>query len=180
MYNAKIAVVRYFVYMIALIIKLQLGHNAKTEEVLSECIVALVALESSKSLISSIVDMLLSFVFHSITLPAGWSSYEWFFRAALPGSPVPLLEYISLAQYKYYLLIILEQQSEQSNRDPDDVLKLFKPEVSYILHYLLISLIIQLRSLTGELINSVDHDENLPDIFYSDKASTSIYQRHNY
>ena len=76
--------------------------------------------------------MLLSFMFHSVSLPVGILSCEWFLRAALPDSSVPLLEYISLAQYRFYLLMILEQyrSNTQCITDNDDVLKLFKPQVS--------------------------------------------------
>lgn len=69
-------------------------------------------------------------MFYSLPFPIGMPSCEWFLMAGLPNSPVPLLEYISLSQYKYYLMIILEQHKGQYKTDEDDVLKLFKPEVS--------------------------------------------------
>ena len=83
----------------------------------------------SKSFISSVVDMLLSFMFHTVTLPAGLSCYLWFFKVLLPDSTIPLLQYITPAQYRFYLLLILKLNNQPAESH-SDVLKLFKSDVS--------------------------------------------------
>lgn len=78
--------------------------------------------------------MLLSFMFHTINLPTSLSSCVWFFKAALPShNTVPLLSYITFAQYKHYLLLILKKNDKEkgSKDESDDVLKIIKPKVSY-------------------------------------------------
>ena len=69
-------------------------------------------------------------MFHTTNLHRKESALcQWFFQATLPGSPdsVPLLEYISPAQYKYYLLLILAKDDQA---DSDNVLNLFQSNVS--------------------------------------------------
>ena len=69
-------------------------------------------------------------MFHTVNLHRTESAIcQWFFRAALPGTPdsVPLLEYISPAQYKYYLLYILAKDDQT---DSDNVLNVFQSNVS--------------------------------------------------
>ena len=73
--------------------------------------------------------MLLSFMFHTITLPAGLSCYRWFFSTALPGSEDQLLQYITPAQYKFYLLLILKLKNKLNDEDKNDVLKIFQSDV---------------------------------------------------
>ena len=69
-------------------------------------------------------------MFHTTNLHRKESAIcQWFFQAALPGSPnsVPLLEYISPAQYKYYLFYILVKDDQI---DSDNFLNLLQSNVS--------------------------------------------------
>ena len=92
----------------------------------------------SKPFIHSVVDKLLSFIFHTVSLPSALSSCQWFFQATFPGSPdsVSLMDYISLAQYKYYLLHILTKDDHLNTeqKDSDDVLNLFQPNVNIVIY----------------------------------------------
>ena len=108
----------------------------KIESSFSKCISALP--NQSKPFIYSVVDKLLSFIFHTVSLPSELLSCQWFFRAALPSSlgSVSLMDYISPAQYKYYLLHILakDDQFKTDQKDSDDVLNLFQPNVGIIIY----------------------------------------------
>ena len=92
----------------------------------------------SKPFTYPVVDKLLSFIFHTVSLPSALSSCQWFFQAALPSSldSVSLMDYISPAQYKYYLLHILakDDQLNTDQKDSDDILNLFQPNVSIIIY----------------------------------------------
>ena len=107
----------------------------KIENSFSKCISALP--NQSKHFIYSVVDKFLSFIFHTVSLPSVLSC-QWFFGGALPSSldSVSLMDYISPAQYKYYLLHILakDDQFKTDQKDFDDVLNLFQPNVSIIIH----------------------------------------------
>ena len=129
LYNSRIKQVYLIVTVYQQITLLQISSKAKIEDAFAECLSAMVDQKCSKSFISSVVDMLLSFMFHIITLPAGLSSYLWFFKSISPSSTEPLLQYITPAQYKFYLLLILKLNN-QVNEDHSDVLKLFKSDVS--------------------------------------------------
>ena len=107
-----------------------------TESSFSKCISALP--NQSKPFVYSVVDKLLSFIFHTVSLPNVLSSCQWFFRAAFPSSTdsVSLMEYIFPAQYKYYLLHMLakDDQLNTDQKDSDDILNLFQPNVSIIIY----------------------------------------------
>lgn len=75
--------------------------------------------------------MLLSFMFHTIITPAGLSCYCWFFSTALPESKEQLLQYITPAQYKFYLLLILKL-NQLNDEDENDVLKIFQSDVKLL------------------------------------------------
>ena len=98
-------------------------------EVLSRCI--LVLKDQSRTFFCSVINKILTFIFHTVNLSSGLLLCEWFFQAALPGSPnsIPLLDYLSPAEYKYYLLHILTKD-DNKEVDPDNVLDLFQPTVS--------------------------------------------------
>ena len=106
------------------------------ESAFSKCISALP--NQSKPFIFSVVDKLLSFIFHTVSLPSALSSCQWFFGAALPSSSdsVSMMDYMSPAQYKYYLLHILakDDQLKTDQKDSDDILDLFQPNVSIIIY----------------------------------------------
>ena len=106
------------------------------ESSFSKCISALE--NQNKPFIYSVVDKLLSFIFHTVSLPSALSSCQWFLRAAFPSSPdsVSLMHYISPAQYKYYLLHILakDDQLNTDQKDSDDVLNLFQSNVTIIIY----------------------------------------------
>ena len=107
---------------------LQIPGDAEVEDAFSDTLSTMKDNNCSNPFIGSVVDMLLSFMFHTIT-PAGLSCYKWFFKAALPSSSMPLLQYITSSQYKYYLLLILKL-NDKSTDDQDDVLQIFTPYVS--------------------------------------------------
>ena len=102
----------------------------------SNCISALA--NQNKPFVYSLVDKLLSFIFHTVSLPSVLSSCQWFFQAAFSSSPgsVSLMDYIFPAQYKYYLLHLLakDDQLNTDQKDSDDVLNLFQPNVSIIVY----------------------------------------------
>ena len=102
----------------------------------SNCISALA--NQNKPFVYSVVDKLLSFIFHTVSLPSALSSCKWFFQAAFPSSPnsVSLMDYVSPAQYKYYLLhmLVKDDQLNTDQKDSDDVLNLFQPNVSIIIY----------------------------------------------
>ena len=98
-------------------------------EVLSRCI--LVLKDQSRTFFCSVINKILTFIFHTVNLSSGLLLCEWFFQAALPGSPnsIPLLDYLSPAEYIYYLLHILTKD-DNKEVDLDNVLDLFQPTVS--------------------------------------------------
>ena len=104
--------------------------NVSIESFASECISALSCINQRRFLINSVVDNILQFMFQTINVRRRESAIcQWFFRAALPDSPnsVPLLEYISPAQYKYYLFYILMKDDQA---DSDNFLNLLQSNVS--------------------------------------------------
>ena len=107
----------------------------KIENSFSKCVSALP--NQSKPFIYSVVDKFLSFIFHTVSLPSKMLSSQWFFGAVLPNclDSVSLMDYISPAQYKYYLLHILakDEQLNTDQKDSDDVLNLFQPNVNVII-----------------------------------------------
>ena len=112
------------------------------ETAASECILALK--DQTAHFIYSVVDKILSFMFHTVNLPSDLPLCQWFFRAALPGCPnsVSLLEYISPAQYRYYLLHMLLAKDDQlatDQKDSNDPLNLFQPLVSITTFFVIIS-----------------------------------------
>ena len=98
-------------------------------EVLSRCILALK--DQSRTFFCSVINKMLTFIFHTVDLSSGLLLCEWFFQAALPDSPnsIPLLDYLSPAEYKYYLLHILAKD-DNTKVDHDNVLDIFQPTVS--------------------------------------------------
>ena len=81
------------------------------EEAFTKCILTLKSLNCRKSFISSVVDKLLTFMFHSLPQP---SMGEWYITAVLDG-PNSLMEYISPAQYRHYLLLMLYDRNDNSD-----------------------------------------------------------------
>ena len=88
------------------------------EEAFKKCILTLKSLNCRKSFISSVVDKLLTFMFHSLPQP---SLGEWYITAVLDGPNSLMEEYISPAQYRHYLLLMLYDRND--NNDSTDVIK---------------------------------------------------------
>ena len=89
------------------------------EEIFTKCILALKSLNCRKSFISSVVDKLLTFMFHSLPqLSLG----EWYITAVING-PNSLMEYISPAQFRHYLLLMLHVYDRNDNSDNTDAIK---------------------------------------------------------
>ena len=87
------------------------------EETFTKCILAFKSLNCRKSFISSVVDKLLTFMFHSLPQP---SLGEWYITAVLDG-PNSLMEYISPAQYRHYLLLMLYNNSDSTDASNSNV-----------------------------------------------------------